>query len=156
MYILFSGSKIFIELKNHVIGRILTLYLYLWSRIKKKNRSNGTQRVVPLKKNLKSRHQLANSNGKIFGTMKDFRLQTTSLRKLTGAHYAEILTGLPDAIKEKAWEKLAKGLCIHDNSPVSNARAAVSAMTSCGFKEVDNPPYSSNQSPSHVSCFWAL
>lgn len=76
---------------------------------------------------------------------------------ITGAYYANILTRLRETIKEKRRGKLAKGvLLLHDNAPVHKARVAVSAVASCGFEEINHPPYSPDLAPSDYFLFPSL
>lgn len=73
---------------------------------------------------------------------------------ITGASYAETLTNLRRAIKEKRRGKLARGvLLLHDNAPVHTSRIAKAAVNNNGFVELSHPPYSPDLAPSDFYLF---
>ena len=73
---------------------------------------------------------------------------------IPGASYAETLTKLRQAIREKRQGKLARGvLLLHAFAPVHTSRVAKAAMKNNGFVELSQPPYSPDVTPSGFYLF---
>ena len=73
---------------------------------------------------------------------------------MNGQYYAELLTRLRIAIREKRRGNLARGpLLLHDNAPVHTSQVAQAAMRDCGFEQIPHPAYSPDLAPSdyHLS-----
>ena len=63
----------------------------------------------------------------------DYKPAGTSI---TGEYYANVITQLRVAIKEKRRGKLAAGvLLLHDNAPVHKSRVAQAAIHECKFEQ---------------------
>ena len=62
---------------------------------------------------------------------------------MNGQYYASLLLKLRDAIKEKRWGMLPRGVwLLHDNAPVHKSMIAQEAVHDCGFVQLDHPAYS--------------
>jgi histone-lysine N-methyltransferase SETMAR len=73
---------------------------------------------------------------------------------ITGLHYAEQITRLREAIKEKRRGKLRSVVLFHqDNAPPHKARVAMAAIQDAGFELLDHPPYSPDLAPSDFYLF---
>jgi len=107
--------------------------------------------------------KVAHSRKKIMATifwdsegilMIDFKERNTTVN---GPYYASLLYKLREAIKEKRRGKLSKGvLLLHDNAPVHCAPDPKAAVSKCGFKELNHPPYSPDLAPSDYFLFSKL
>ena len=76
---------------------------------------------------------------------------------IPGASYAEILTKLRQAIRQKRPGKLARGvLLLHDFAPVHTSRVWKAAVNNNGFVELSHPPYSPDLAPSDFYLFSIL
>jgi histone-lysine N-methyltransferase SETMAR len=76
---------------------------------------------------------------------------------ITGLYYAELLSKLRNAIKEKRRGKLSHGvMLLHDNAPVHKAYVAHQVLSKCGFEELDHPAYSPDLAPSDFHVFKKL
>ena len=61
--------------------------------------------------------------------------------KINGEYYANLLTRLREALKDRRGEKLRKGiLLLQDNAPVHTAKIAVEAAKRCSFRILPHPP----------------
>lgn len=73
---------------------------------------------------------------------------------ITGEYYADLMTKLREAIKQKRRGKLTAGpLLLHDNAPVHKSRKAQAAIRRCNFEELNHPPYSPDIAPSDFYLF---
>ena len=73
---------------------------------------------------------------------------------ITGQTYANTITALREAIKEKRWGKISAGvLLLHDNAPVHLSAKSQTAIRQCGFQQVNHPPYSPDLAPSDYFLF---
>ena len=73
---------------------------------------------------------------------------------ITGVYYAELLSRLRDAIKNKRRGKLTHGpLLLHDNAPVHTSQIAQAALRDCGYQQLPHPPYSPDLAPSDFFLF---
>ena len=69
----------------------------------------------------------------------EFMPQKTTI---TGQTYANTITALREAIKEKRREKLSAGvLLLHDNAPVHMSAQSQAAIQQCGFQQLNHPPF---------------
>ena len=65
---------------------------------------------------------------------------------ITGQTYANTITALQEAIKEKRQGKLSAGvLLLHDMHMSANSQAAI---RQCGFQQLNHPHYSPDLAPS--------
>ena len=72
----------------------------------------------------------------------------------TGQTYANTITALRGAIKEKRRGKLsADVLLLHDNAPVHMSAKSQAAIRQCGFQQLNHPPYSPELAPSDYFLF---
>ena len=70
----------------------------------------------------------------------EFMPQKTTI---TGQTYANKITALREAIKEKRRGKLsARTQLLHDNVPVHMSAKSQAAIQQCGFQQLNHPPYS--------------
>jgi len=68
----------------------------------------------------------------------------------TGQTYANTITALREAIKEKRRGKLSAGvLLLHDNPPVHMSAKSQAAIRQCGFQQLNHPHYSPDLAPSN-------
>jgi len=75
----------------------------------------------------------------------EFMPQKTTV---TGQTYANTITALRDAIKEKRRGELSAGvLLLHDNAPVHMFAKSQAAIRQCGFQQLNDPPYSPDLAP---------
>jgi len=73
---------------------------------------------------------------------------------ITGQTYANTITALREAIKEKRWGKISAGvLLLHDNAPVHLSAKSQTAIRQCGFQKLNHPPYSPDLYPSDYVLF---
>ena len=73
---------------------------------------------------------------------------------ITGQTYANTITALREAIKEKRRGKLSAGvLLLHDNAPVQMSAKSHAAIQQCGFQQLNHPPYSPDLAPSDYFLF---
>ena len=73
---------------------------------------------------------------------------------ITGQTYANTITALRGAIKEKRRGKLSAGvLLLQDNTSVHMSAKSQAAIRQCGFKQLNHPPYSPDLAPSHYFLF---
>jgi len=73
---------------------------------------------------------------------------------ITGQTYANTITALRGAIKEKRLGKLSAGvLLLRDNAPVHMSAKSQAAIRQCGFKQLNHPPYSPDLAPSDYFIF---
>ena len=73
---------------------------------------------------------------------------------ITGQTYANTITALREAIKEKRRGKLSAGvLLLHDNAPVHMSAKSQAAIRQCGFQQLNHPPYSPDLAPSDYFLF---
>jgi len=73
---------------------------------------------------------------------------------ITGQTYANTITALREAIKEKRRGKLSAGmLLLHDNTPVHMSAKSQAAIWQCGFQQLIHPPYSPDLAPSNYFLF---
>jgi len=73
---------------------------------------------------------------------------------ITGQIYANTITSLRGAIKEKMRGKLsADMLLLHDNAPVHMSAKSQAAIRQCGFEQLNHPPYSPDLAPSEYFLF---
>ena len=76
----------------------------------------------------------------------EFMPQKTTI---TGQTYANTITALREAIKEKRWGNISAGvLLLHDNAPVHMSVKSQAAIQQCGFQQLNHPPYRPDLSPS--------
>ena len=69
-------------------------------------------------------------------------------RTVDGEYYANVLKQLRKAIKAKRPGKKTKLVLYHkDNAPAHKSVVVMAAVHDCGFKLLDNPPYSSDLAP---------
>ena len=81
----------------------------------------------------------------------EFMPQKTAI---TGQTYANTITALQEAIKEKRRGKLSAGmLLLHDNAPLHMSAKSQAAIQQCGFKQLNHPPYSPDLAPSDYFLF---
>ena len=81
----------------------------------------------------------------------EFMPQKTTITEQT---YANTITALREAIKEKRRGKLSAGvLLLHDNAPVHMSAKSQAAIRQCGFQQLNHPPYSPDLAPSHYFLF---
>jgi len=81
----------------------------------------------------------------------EFMPQKTTI---TGQTYANTITALREAIKEKRRGKLSAGvLLLHDNAPVHMSAKPQAAIRQCGFQQLNHPPYSPDLAPSDYFLF---
>ena len=67
---------------------------------------------------------------------------------ITGQTYANTITALREAIKEKRRGKLSAGmLLLHDNAPVHMSAKSQAAIRQCGLQQLNHPPYSPDLDP---------
>jgi len=72
----------------------------------------------------------------------------------TGQNYANTITALREAIKEKRRGKLSAGTqLLHDNVPVHMSANSQAAIRQCGFQQLNQPPYSPDLAPSDYFLF---
>ena len=100
------------------------------------------------------------SDGKVMATvfwdekgllLLEFMPQKTTT---TGQTYANTITALREAIKEKRRGKLSAGvLLLHDNVPVHMSAKSQAAIQQCGFQQLNLPPYSPDLAPSDYFLF---
>ena len=75
----------------------------------------------------------------------EFMPQKTTI---TGQTYANTITTLREAIKEKRRGRLSAGvLLLHDNAPVHLSAKSQAAIRQCGFQQLNHPPYSPDLAP---------
>jgi histone-lysine N-methyltransferase SETMAR len=80
------------------------------------------------------------------GVLLQFMPQKTTIN---GQTYANIITALQEAIKEKRRGKLSAGiLLLHDNAPVHVSAKSEVAIRQSGFQQLNHPPYSPDLAPS--------
>ena len=73
---------------------------------------------------------------------------------INGEYYANLLTSLREAVKDKRRGKLRKGiLLLQDNAPVHTAKIAVEAAKKYSFRLLPHPPYSPDLAPSDFYLF---
>ena len=73
---------------------------------------------------------------------------------VNGTYYASLLTQLREKIEIKRRGKLTKGVLFHqDNAPVHKSGIVMAAIHDCGFKLIENPPYSPVLAPSDFHLF---
>jgi histone-lysine N-methyltransferase SETMAR len=73
---------------------------------------------------------------------------------ITGQTYANTITALREAIKEKRQGKLSTDLLLlHDNVPVHMPAKSQAAIRQCGFQQLNHPPYSPDLAPSDYFLF---
>jgi len=73
---------------------------------------------------------------------------------ITGQTYANTITALRVAIKEKRRGKLsADVLLLHDNAPMHMSAKSQAAIRQCGFQQLNHPPYSPDLAPSDYFLF---
>jgi len=73
---------------------------------------------------------------------------------ITGQTYANTITALREAIKEKRRGKLSAGvLFLHDNAPVHMSAKSQAAILQCGFQQLNHPPDSPDLAPSDYFLF---
>lgn len=73
---------------------------------------------------------------------------------ITGQTYANTITALRKAIKEKRRGKLSAGvLLLHDNAPVHMSAKSQAAIRQYGFQQLNHPPYSPDLAPSDYFLF---
>lgn len=76
---------------------------------------------------------------------------------VTGNYYAQLVSKLRDAIKEKRRGMLTAGVrLLHDNAPAHTSYVAVAAIHAAGFETVNHPPYSPDLAPSDFHLFAQL
>ena len=81
----------------------------------------------------------------------EFTPQKTTI---TGQTYANTVTALQEAIKEKKRGKLsAYVLLLHDNAPVHMSAKSQAAIWQCGFQQLNHPPYCPELAPSDYFLF---
>jgi len=81
----------------------------------------------------------------------EFMPQKTTI---TGQTYANTITALRGAIKEKRRGKLsADVLLLHDNAPVHMSAKSQAAIRQCGFQQLNHPHYSPDLAPSDFFLF---
>ena len=81
----------------------------------------------------------------------EFMPQKTTI---TGQTYANTITALREAIKEKRRGKLSAGvLLLHDNAPVHISAKSQAAIRQCGFQQLNHTPYSPDLTPSDYILF---
>ena len=81
----------------------------------------------------------------------EFMPQKTTI---TGQTYANTITALREAIKEKRRGKLSAGVpLLHDNAPVHMSAKSHAAVRQCGFQQLNHPPYSPELAPSEYFLF---
>jgi histone-lysine N-methyltransferase SETMAR len=81
----------------------------------------------------------------------EFMPQKTTI---TGQTYANTITALRKAIKEKRRGKVSAGmLLLHDNAPVHMSAKSQAAIQQCGFQQLNHPPYSPDLAPSDYFLF---
>ena len=81
----------------------------------------------------------------------EFMPQKTTI---TGQTYANTITALREAIKEKRRGKLSTGvLLLHDNAPVHMSVRSQAPIRQCGFQQLNHPPYSPDLAPSDYFLF---
>jgi hypothetical protein len=74
----------------------------------------------------------------------EFMPQNTTI---TGQTYANKITALREAIKERRRGKLSPGvLLLHDNAPVHMSAKSQAATQQCGFQQLNHPPLQSRPS----------
>ena len=72
----------------------------------------------------------------------------------TGQTYANTITALRGAIKEKRRGKFSAGVLLdHDNAPVHMYTKSQAAIRQCGFQHLNHPPYSPELAPSDYFLF---
>jgi len=70
---------------------------------------------------------------------------------ITGQTYANTITALREAIKEKRRGKLSADVLLpHDNAPVHMSAKSQVAIQKCGFHQLNHPPYSPDLAPSVI------
>jgi len=73
---------------------------------------------------------------------------------ITGQTYANTITALQEAIKEKRRGKFSAGvLLLHDNAPVHMSAKSQAVIRQCGFQQINHPPYSPDLAPSDYFLF---
>jgi len=81
----------------------------------------------------------------------EFMPQKTTI---TGQTYANTITALREATKEKRRGKLSADLLLlHDNAPVHMSAKSQAAIRQCGFQQLKHPPYSPDLAPSDYILF---
>jgi len=69
-------------------------------------------------------------------------------KTVTGVYYADQISKLRAAIKQKRLGKLRHGVLLHhDNAPAHTSAVAVAAVRECGFRLLNHPPYSTDLAP---------
>lgn len=67
---------------------------------------------------------------------------------ITGSYYADLMTKLREAVKEKRRGKLTRGvLLLHDNASSHKSKVAMAAIANCGFQVLEHPAYSPDLAP---------
>jgi histone-lysine N-methyltransferase SETMAR len=89
------------------------------------------------------------------GMRKDFFLEFMPQKiTITGQTYANTITALREAIKEKGRGKLSTGVpLLHDNAPVHMSAKSEAVIRQCGFQQLNHPPYSPDLAPSDYFLF---
>ena len=73
---------------------------------------------------------------------------------VTGAHYADELRKLREALKSKRGGKLRRGVpLLHDNVPAHTFAVVTSAVAECGYELLPHPLYSPALAPSDFCLF---
>jgi len=81
----------------------------------------------------------------------EFMSQKTSI---TGQTYANTITVLREAIKEKRRGKLSAGvLLLHNNAPDHMSAKSQAAIRQCVFQQLNHPPYNPDLAPSDYILF---
>ena len=75
----------------------------------------------------------------------EFMPQKTTI---TGQTFANTITALQEAIKEKRRGKLSAGvLLLHDKAPLHMSAKSQAAIRQCGLQQLNHPPYSPDLVP---------
>ena len=73
---------------------------------------------------------------------------------VNAVYYADLLSRLREAIKEKRRGMLTRGvMLLHDNAPVHTAHNAQAALKTLHFTQLEHPPYSPDLAPSDFHLF---
>jgi len=84
----------------------------------------------------------------------EFMPQKTTI---TGQTYANTITALREAIKEKSRGKLSAGvLLLHDNAPLHMSAKSQAAIRQCEFQQLYHPHYSPDLAPSDYFLFQVM